>query len=276
MRVLQVIETGGPGGAETVFAALSSGLRGRRHQVTCLVGAGSWLPGEMARRGLPTAVLPDAGRLDATLLATIRDAIRSSAAELVHAHLFDGALYAALAARLEGVPCVVTLHGQVDVADRGISAFVKRTLFRRLAARVVCVSWALRHDVQASLHVAARRCIVIYNGIEGACGQRGGTTRTVHQLASTPWRLVAIGNIRPAKDYPTLLDAVARLRQAGLLVRLDVAGQPDRGGLFGSLLQQVDQLGLRDVVTFHGFLPDPLALLRDAACFVLSSSREGF
>ncbi len=275
LRILQVIETGGPGGAETVFARLSSGLRDRGHDVHCLAGDGDWLPDELRRRSLPVEVLPRTSRsLDVPLLQRLRTAIRTTRAEVVHAHLFEGALYAALAARLEGVPCVATLHGQVDVGRAGLKGRVKQWLFARTVHRVVAVSEALRRDLQAGLQLPERAFVVVPNGVPVAHDEQAAVAVTREHSARH--RIIAIGNIRKPKDYPTLLNAMAHVRTQVPDVQLDIVGQPDREGLYEALQAQVATLDLGAHVTFRGFVPDPAALLRDADVFVLSSSQEGF
>lgn len=271
MRVLQVIETGGPGGAETVLARLASGLARRGHLVHCVVANGSWLPAELEKRQVSVALFPQGGKaLDCSMLSFLREQMRSHQADVVHAHLFDGSLYAGLAARLEGVPCVTTLHGQVDVPRSGAKSAIKRAFFRRLVSRVVAVSETLRSQLKTALALHATDFVVIANGVPlppWAPPERGD---------GAPPRLIAIGNIRRPKDYPTLLSALARLREEMPNVQLDIVGQPDRDGLYETLQTQVGALGLSDAVTFHGFVSDPAKLLAAADCFVLASSEEGF
>jgi glycosyltransferase involved in cell wall biosynthesis len=270
VRLLQVIETGGPGGAETVFANLTTCLVARGHEVHALIAPGSWLPDEMVRRGLAANVVSSRGALDVALLRTMRGLIRSRRIDVVHAHLFDGAVYASLAARLEGVPCVATLHGQVDVARAGWRSAVKRALFSRSVSAVVTVSDALRRDLAGRLHLPAARTHVIPNGVEA------GPPPLPIGARPRGHRVVALGNIRRAKDYPTMLDALALLRERLPDVHLDIAGEPDQEGLHDGLLAQVARLSLAPHVTLLGFVADPRPLLARADAFVLSSSEEGF
>jgi glycosyltransferase involved in cell wall biosynthesis len=277
VRVLQLIETGGPGGAETVFVTLADGLRALGHDVRCVVGAGNWLPAEARARGLSTEILRTTGSFDLALLRALVHRLRAERIDIVHAHLFDGAFYAALAARLAGVPCVVTLHGQVDMVRGGWRARIKQRLFARAVSCVVTVSASLGRTVRTRLPMSDERFRVIPNGVarRPMPPQLRGTCDDAAHRAPGPARLVAIGNIRRPKDYPLLLDAVSRLRHARG-VHLDVVGQPDSEGLFDALRQQAVDLGISEYVTFHGFVADPTGLLVQADCFVLSSSEEGF
>lgn len=271
LRILQCIETGGPGGAETVFAELSGALRARGHQVHCLTAEGSWLPGELTRRGLPHEQIRAGGTLDVGLLVQLVRAIRRLRADVVHAHLFEGALYAAVAARCTGVPAVVTLHGQVDVAGGGWSGAVKRLVFSHASTAVVTVSETLGRDLLPSLRIPALRHRVIVNGV----ASRHTIRQTLEPKPST-FHVVAIGNIRRPKNYPLLLQAFAKVHEQEPRAHLSIIGQEDREGLFESLLELAQQLGITPHVTFHGFVADPETLLASADCFVLASTQEGF
>jgi glycosyltransferase involved in cell wall biosynthesis len=275
LRVLQVIETGGPGGAETVFAQLSGALRDRGHDVQCLVRDGSWLPGELTRRSLPFDLLVSGGAFDMRLVQKIRRLLIDRRIDIVHAHLFDGAVYACAAARSLGLPCVVTLHGQVDVQRDGWRVAIKRTLFARTVSRVVMVSEALRRELAPVLQLASDRVTVIANGVPDAGGE-SAATRTGDNGGPDRARLIAIGNIRAPKNYGLLLDAFAELRRKIPHAELDILGEPDRGGLFDTLKQQVAAWQLEAVVRFHGFVADPTSLLSQADVFVLASRKEGF
>ncbi len=269
--MLQIIETAGPGGAETMLATLSSGLIERGHTITCITAAGSWLPEELVRRGVGSTAIQSGGPLNAAFIAQVRRVIRSHGIQVVHVHLFDAAIYSALAAHLEGIPIVTTLHGQADVDRRGLKAWIKRMILSRSATCVVAVSDALRQELQASLSVPHARFRVIHNGVDW----RPVPAPPAREKDWAP-RLLAVGNIRQPKDYPTLLDALAIALRSHASIQLDVAGQPDRDGLYEALLQQAKNLDIQDHVTFHGFVSDTAPLLARADCFVLSSTREGF
>lgn len=87
--------------------------------------------------------------------------------------------------------------------------------------------------------------------------------------------VVAVGNIRPAKDYGTLLRAAALLRQEGVPLRLVIVGE-GAGRLLHELEAERRQLGLEDVASFAGFRSDARRLLASADAYVSSSTSEGF
>lgn len=85
-------------------------------------------------------------------------------------------------------------------------------------------------------------------------------------------RIVACGRLIEVKDYPTLLEAFARLVRARD-AHLDIIGD---GPLRLALEAQVRDLDISDRTTFHGFVPDPERIMAGADIFVLTSTSEGF
>lgn len=166
LRILHLIETGGPGGAETIFSQLSSGLQERGHSVQCVVGDGNWLPEELRRRGLSPDVLDPHALSPVSMLARLRSLLRRERFDLVHAQLFDGSVYAALAAAGSRMPVISTLHGQVDVQAGGLKQTLNLAIYRKLTSRVITVSDALQRDLQTILHIPADRIEVVHNGVD--------------------------------------------------------------------------------------------------------------
>lgn len=268
MRILQVIETSGPGGAETVFATLSEALQGRGHEIHCAAPDGTWLPDALRARGLARVSFETSGSVDLRLVQQLKTLIQRHSIDVVHAHLFEGALYAALAARLAGVPCVTTLHGQVDVMSTRPSMRVKRWLFSALTHRVVLVSHVLQRELAPMLGVPARRLHVVHNGVP--------IPPSPMQALPDGARIVAIGNVRRPKNYPLLLRAFAEVRRTHPQATLEIAGQASGDALDAELAAVVTELALHRSVTLHGFVADPAPLLKGARCFVSSSTKEGF
>jgi glycosyltransferase involved in cell wall biosynthesis len=97
-----------------------------------------------------------------------------------------------------------------------------------------------------------------------------------------PPYLAYIGNLHPRKNLATLLEAFSLLRERGLEHRLAVIGGGGLGKLnnteYRKLMFKVEDLGLRDEVTFTGYVPDERlrSLLARADMLVFPSIYEGF
>jgi glycosyltransferase involved in cell wall biosynthesis len=89
--------------------------------------------------------------------------------------------------------------------------------------------------------------------------------------------LVYVGRITPSKRVDHLVDALARVRQAGLEARLEVVGRGERSARVA--LEQVARgRGVERHVRFSGFVDDQAKreLLARASLIVMASAREGW
>lgn len=85
--------------------------------------------------------------------------------------------------------------------------------------------------------------------------------------------LLAVGRLTRQKGFDVLLPAFATLCAEAAGAHLTIVGTgPDQA----ALERQRDELGLRDRVTFRGFVQNPYPLMRAADLYVLSSRYEGF
>lgn len=185
---------------------------------------------------------------------------------------------AAKAARFEGLVINVE-HSSLGWSPlaRGRSGVALRASMRWvncMADEVVGVSGGVISDLH-SLGLPEEKGRTIYNPIV-----LSDTRSFVSDWSNHPWlqvdkhlRILAVGSLKPAKDYYTLLQAVRRLRDKGNCLELLILGT---GPLLEELTHKRDSLGLTEVVHFGGFVEDPGPFFRAAGLFVLSSAWEGF
>ena len=86
-------------------------------------------------------------------------------------------------------------------------------------------------------------------------------------------KLITSGRLVVQKDYPTLLRALSFYRKNYGMAHLVILGE-------GTLLQELEsfteQLKINENVSFLGFVDNPLAYMKQADIFVISSAWEGF
>lgn len=172
---------------------------------------------------------------------------------------------------------VVSEHNALShtPAYRGWSGRIHRLFGARLyqlADGVVCVSEGVRKDILTNTKLSSDHAHVIYNPVR----KPSQSPQAIDPAISAWWhasnhRLLAIGSLKAQKDFPTLLKALARLRQKND-PKLLILGE---GTLRGELESLVASLGLQDNVLMPGFIPDPYPYLEHANLFVLSSAWEG-
>ncbi|HEX7049649.1 MAG TPA: glycosyltransferase [Longimicrobiales bacterium] len=276
-NILHLIDTGGPGGAETVYATLLARLDPGRWRSIAVVPEVDWLHGALRSAGVEPLVVPTHGSFDIRYLRRLHGIARRNGAEIIHAHLLTSGVYGGMLGRLRGVPVVCTFHGHADVpADERFRAVKFRILDHR-RNRIVFVSAALRRAFLRRHRLDPARTEVIPNGIDARvfrAGTRGGL-RAELGLPETTILVGAVGNIRASKDYPTLLRAAAALRRRSAAYRVVIVGDTRDAGYDG-LLALRSSLGLDQTVIFTGFREDVHGIMGDFDIYVISSSAEGF
>ena len=140
------------------------------------------------------------------------------------------------------------------------------------ADNIIAVSKGVADDLAVFANLAPEVIKVIYNPVV-----HGEAPFVKAPVVPEGWcfgshhRVLAVGALRPIKDFTTLLNAFALLSKR-LDVRLLILGE---GELRSLLEDQAVHLGIRDVVFMPGFVKDPEPYYRHADLHVLSSTGEG-
>jgi glycosyltransferase involved in cell wall biosynthesis len=275
-HVLHLIDTGGPGGAETVFTQLAAGFPRDLGQPLVVVSREGWLAERLRERALSPVVLDPRGSFNLGYLGALLRLIRHHRVHLVVAHLYGSMLYGGIAGRLSGVPVIGVLHGQSDLAGARLAA-LKHSLLRHGVSHTVFVSEPLRRELNEHLRLPGSRTSVITNAVDTVRFRPGlaGTLRSEMQLPAGLPLVGAVGNVRRPKGYDVLLRAWRALKDGGTAAHLAIVGEGS-GTLMTELLALRTALGLERDVTFLGLRSDIVNVLRSLDVLVSSSTTEGF
>lgn len=277
-RIMHVIDTTGPGGAETIYVDLIRGLDPTRWQSFAVLPGPGWVYDTLRRHGIqPILAPPGARTLDVRYLSRLVSLGRRLGVDLIQTHLLGPAVYGGLASIALNVPVVSTFHGLVDVGKAERWLWWKRRIVRWGAGRTVFVSNWLRERLEGDRWLGRERTRVIPNGIDTTHFSReaGGNARADFGIGEGEVLITALGNVRRPKAYDVLLDAAGNLRHGVKGFRVIIAGEGD-GELLEQLLLRRAGLGLEDMVHFVGFQQDVARLLRGTDILVSTSSSEGF
>jgi glycosyltransferase involved in cell wall biosynthesis len=196
---------------------------------------------------------------------------------IVHFFLPAAYLVGAPLAVLAAVPCRVMSRRSLNTYQRNALARAVERCWHHLMHAVIGNSQVVVDQLKAE-GVASSRLGLIYNGIDdgnfGGAGMRAGVRAA---LGLTPDALVMciVANLIPYKGHRDLLDALA---VAALHLpphwHVLMVGRDD--GIGAALLQQAQQLGLCDNISFLGVRHDIPALLDASDIGILCSHQEGF
>ena len=277
ISVVHVIDTGGPGGAETVFLNCATRLDPSRFSCTAVIDNDNWLAQQLRDRGHEPRIESASGSFNFHYLRDIAAISRARKANLICAHLYGSAVYASALGAVSGIPVVSVFHGGADIASSDRFTSIKAAIIRRGSRRVVFVSKNLRSELAGVLRIAPQRAAVIPNGIDTAAFRPGRDDSLRRELQLPPEAILvgAIGNVRPAKAYDNLMRAARALVGRSHRFYFVIAGQYG-GPLTDELLKLRSELGLENRVFFLGLRPDVATVLRNLDVFALSSKSEGF
>lgn len=151
--------------------------------------------------------------------------------------------------------------------------------FLRRADRIIAVSEHTRRDALRLYGLDPEKVVVIPEGVEARfrADVAPEVVGEVRRRYGLPERFIlSVGTIEPRKNYPTLAEAYATLRERHPDVGLVIAG--GRGWLDEPFFERVRSLGLDGHVVFTGHVPDDdmPGLLNAAEVFAFPSEFEGF
>ncbi|NMO92385.1 glycosyltransferase [Actinomycetospora sp. TBRC 11914] len=277
MKVLHVITGLGVGGAELQLRSL---LRHTRHDADVVT---LYNPGPVA-----DMIIRDGGRVrdlgmtrntELPALLHLAGLMRRGRYDVVHVHLYRSCIYGRLAARLAGVPIVVTTEhsiGETHLERRRMTRGV-RALY--LASDIcsdvtIAVSTAVR-DRLVRWGVSARKIEIIPNGLDldrvAADPVAGAEVRDQLELPSSATVIGVLGRLDPNKRFDMVIEAAAPL--LGPTVRLLVVGD---GAERAHLEQVARESGAAPYVTFAGERHDVAGVLSALDLFIASSEQETF
>jgi len=274
LTIAQMLESGGPGGAETVLLQLSDELLSRGHRIVPIRyrDGETWLDENLRERGLEPVYLPLRRAVDFKAPGALREILRERGVDVVHSHEFTMAVYGAAALRGTDTPHVVTMHGNQTMADAWRRRVALRWAFRRSAA-VVAVSAATRVDLEERLGLAPGAVHTIPNGIPRRPGDGSGPI-SEFGISQNDIVILAVGNLVERKGHIVLLRALARLEDEGLQVpwRVIIAG---RGEQRPALEAFAEKSGFADRVHLPGHRDDIPDLQEAAHIVCMPSLWEG-
>lgn len=277
MKVLHVITGLAAGGAEFQLRLL---LQHTRHDADVVTLYNPAVVADLIRGD--GGRIHDLGMRKNTELSAVlrlRTLMRKGRYDVVHVHLYRSQIYGRIAARLAGVPVVVTSEhsiGETHIERRRMSPGV-RALY---LATDVCsdVTIAVSETVRDRLEmwgVPARKIVVIPNGLafDGLAfdGAARAATRAEFDIPPDAYVLGVMGRLDANKRIDLAIEAAAPLLGPGC--RMLIVGKgDDMDRLQGAAAQH----GVADYVLFAGYQPDSVAMLSTLDLYVSTSAQETF
>jgi len=266
MRIAHVVDSMEIGGAETLVSQMCSLQRELGHDPSVYAVLTLGPLGERMRKD-GFAVQPHIGRHFSDSMVNFFHIFNKSRPDVVHLHNPTPTVYAALAARMAGVPCIVsTRHSLVGPPRRPVVE-IKYAVAAVFCDWIVGICDATTNNLKDIHSVPARKIKRVYNGTvplkrvaADKCPPKSGFT------------FVYVGRLEPVKNHTLLLSAFKTALSLMPDLRLWMVGD-------GSERQRLERycalLGITSQVTFWGqqLAVEPFFSAADA--FIMSSKSEG-
>jgi glycosyltransferase involved in cell wall biosynthesis len=291
IRIVRIIARLNVGGPAIHVTLLTEKLASPHYQSTLICGTVGADEGDMAyyadAHGVQPVYVPELGRSihplrDLVTLWKVYRLIRRLKPDVVHTHTAKAGFVGRVAAWLAGVPVIVhTFHGHV------LGSYFSPTVTRvfiglervtaRMSDTVITLSEGLRRELADEYHITRRSHITVLPlGLDlaafAAARRKTGDFRRAYAIPGDAPLIGIVGRIVPVKNHDLFLQAAARLRQQIPNAHFVIVGD---GELRAAVEAQVDALGLREAVTFTGWLRDLAPVYADLDVNVISSLNEG-
>lgn len=266
-------------GAESqVYYTIYQFVRSTNHEVSIILFNEGELSRRLSRENIAIHVIDESVYSDVTICKMIKNILKESNPDIIHAHEYKSHILSAIAKLLSASQCKIvrTYHGQTvtpfKVKPLAIS-FLEKIVLRFHTDRIIAVSKDIRSEL--SKMYPGTQVSLISNAIMPYAdnGTESSIVRSRYGIGSdilwigTAVRLVDIKNI------DMLINAAKELRQrSSKEFRVSIFGE---GPLEGSLKKKIESYHLVDNVILHGQCNNMLPVLKALDIFVLTSFNEG-
>lgn len=271
LRVVRIISGLRPGGVEKKLATILPRLdRSRFHvSVICLKQEGE-LAKQLRDQGITVDLIPVMKRWSPLGIRRLARALREMRVDIVHTHMYRSNVTGTVAARIAGIPVVISnVHNVSNWDDR------RQMLTDRVVSKMrdctVFVSQGVCRDYIENIPLKPAKYSVIYNGIDTEYYSPDPCRSCIK--ANTGLLVGCAARLMPQKGLETLVKAAAdpAIQAAG--VRILVAGE---GPMRSDLENLARKLGTGDHFQILGFTENIRDFYRKLDVFAMPSLKEGF
>jgi len=276
INVLHIISSLPLGGAENQLLTLVPALNNDyfRVHVCCLRGEGI-LAGKLRARGINVFSLNMRLRYWPVAIFKLCRLIKQLNAQIVHTHLFEAGLLGRVAAKIVGVPVIITTEHNMGLWKKRHHVLLER-LVNRFTNKMIAVSEDIRQRRIHNEGIPPEKIVTIPNAVDIERFNRINSreqTRNDLNIDTSFYVIGTIARLDPDKRIDHLLEAASIICKIFPQARFLIIGD---GLLRNKLEDQALNLELLPkYVKFLGSRQDIPELLTALDIFVLSSEREG-
>jgi glycosyltransferase involved in cell wall biosynthesis len=266
MKIAHIVDSMEVGGAETLVVQMCRLQRELGHDPSVYAIASLGPLGERLRAEGFT-VQPNVGRHLSDSTRNFFRIFKKLRPDVVHLHNQTPTIYASIAARLVGVPAIISTRHNLAAPPYNRVAELKYRFAALFCDWIVGICDATAENLRKIQTASARKITRVYNGAVPLARVKP---------ASTPpegvFTLVFVGRLAAVKNHPLLLKAFCQALSSMPDLRLWIVGDGPERKASESL---AGELGISAQVTFWGQQLDVAPYFTGADAFIMSSKSEG-
>lgn len=276
IRLVCIIDHLNAGGAQRQLIELVRHLPRERFAATVISLSTNQveLVDALRREGIPVVTIAQSGKWSWSCVSQLLQHLRAARPDIVYTWLFTADLYGRFAARLAGVPVVISAVRSVEPDKPSHYVAVDRWLARMTDAFTVNAH-AIGEVLIRRERIPPSKIHFVPNGVDLEAfdpSRVNGAVRRRLEIGPEAPVIGTVGRLAPVKDHETFVRAAARVTREIPDARFLIVG---RGPLREELMQLARRLGIESRVRFleqESEMPEVFAAL-DLA--VVSSRYEG-
>jgi glycosyltransferase involved in cell wall biosynthesis len=273
--ILHIIDTTGPGGAETVFLELAQATNDKGYKSLALIRGPGWVESQLKEKNIDYVVMDCRGSLNYRYLMSLIKLVKQNKVNVIQTHLLGSAVYGCLAGFLSRTPVFCTFHGMVDISDNERLLSAKLLAIRLGSKKLIAVTDQIFGKLMGFRFFKREKVQTVYNGINMQHYKKKEGSILRGQLGiGADFLIGSVGNIRQPKNYILALETISKLHEKGILAHYLIAGQGSESQM-QPLKDKIKAYDLQAYIHLMGFVEDIPQVLSSLDLFLMTSSSEG-
>jgi glycosyltransferase involved in cell wall biosynthesis len=269
MRVLQLIDSLKPGGAEKMAVTYANALVGQMEGSYLCCSRMEGMLKESLHPEVEYLFLNKKSSLDLKAILKLRNFIKSRQISIVHAHSTSFFLSGLL--KFTGLKFKLVWHdhyGESELLKERNYKVLK--IFSGLFSGIISVNTKLKD--WAEQHLECRNVVEIKNFIPESASEINSGFKLKGK--EDEFKIICVANLRPQKDHFNLIKAFESL-STDLQGSLHLIGENPESQYSNSILKAIKDSPLKENIYYYGAQTEILSLLQQADLGILSSRSEG-
>ncbi|MHA6279869.1 glycosyltransferase [Salinimicrobium sp. CAU 1759] len=270
MRVLQLIDSLRPGGAEKMSVTYANALAKRIDASFLCCTRKEGLLKKQLTPEVGYLFLNKKSTLDLEAFLKLRKFVKENKIDFIQAHSSSWFLALMVKLSLPGLKLIWHDHYGRNLKERKIGILRPAS---RFFDGVISVNYDLKEWAEENL--MTKKIRFFRNFLPEAALIKNSATASSFQGSKDDFKILCLANLRPQKDHLNLLKAFELVVQEHPQTSLHLVGRDDQDVYSGELMAVVKQEGLTKKVFFYGEQENVEIFLKEADLGILSSASEG-